>query len=58
MTTPRYLRHCEMSEDEINAEFMRRERRERMDLLAEILFTVGGCVMIGILIAAGMWLWN
>ena len=55
MTKPDYLRWLEMSDAEAHAEF---RRLERLDLLAEIIWTVGGALLVAALIAAGMWLWD
>ena len=55
MTKPDYRRWLEMSDEEALAEF---RRLERLDLLAEILWTVGGAVLVGVFIGLGIWLWN
>ena len=53
--TPNYRRWLELSDEEARAEF---RRLERLDDIAEILWTVGGALLVGTIIAAGIWLWD
>ena len=52
---PNYTRWLEMSDEEAHFEL---RRLERLDLIAEIIWTVGGALLVGTIIAAGIWLWD
>ena len=52
---PNYTRWLEMSDEEAHSEFL---RLERLDLIAEIIWTVGGALLVAGIIAAGIWLWD
>ena len=52
---PNYTRWLEMSDEEAHFEL---RRLERLDLIAEIIWTVGGALLVAAIIAAGIWLWD